>query len=95
MLWAKNYGGPNADFIYAIAVDSGSAYILGKFQGSTSSASFGSHPLLSATGNDYDGFVAKIDGANGAMDWATGAHRNARTRDAQMTHRAYSFGYRC
>ena len=65
VLWAKQAGGPDIDYGYAIAVDSSSnSYLSGVFSGT---ATFGSI-TLSNTGSTH--FIAKYGGSSGSVLWA-------------------------
>lgn len=58
-VWSKRFGGTANDFVYEIAVDASNNVLLtGHFQ---NTIDFGGGPLASA--GDYDGFIAKLDGA--------------------------------
>ena len=60
ILWSKNIGGPNLDWIYNAATDAnGNIYVCGKFG---DLAKFdGTNPLRTNSTIDLDGFVAKYD----------------------------------
>lgn len=65
-LWSKSFGGPRADYGRGVAVDgSGNVLVSGYFQ---QSINFGGSAL--AAQGDYDVFVAKLQGSNGAHVWS-------------------------
>ncbi len=68
-VWAKQMGGANADFAYAIALDaSGNVYTTGSFNiGADFNPGAATFNLFSSGG--YDIFVSKLD-ANGNFVWA-------------------------
>lgn len=65
-LWATKAGGSSSDHAYGISVDNAAnVYVTGSFSGT---ATFGT-ATLTASGNTYDIFVAKLDSA-GSWIWA-------------------------
>jgi PKD repeat protein len=65
-LWAKRFGGAEAEFPWAMALDAaGNVLVTGEFTGSPS---FGGGQLTSA--GDRDVFVAKYAGSNGQHLWS-------------------------
>jgi hypothetical protein len=72
LLWARRAGGGDDTQAWGVAVSSNAVYITGYFRGTinfnTPSAP-GSNEITSASGSDYDPFLAKYD-LNGNFQWA-------------------------
>jgi CHU_C Type IX secretion signal domain/Beta-propeller repeat len=67
--WATYFGGPDAEFAQAVAVDSsGMIYVTGATRSASGIASAGAHQIAYAA--DFDGFLLKLD-PNGQRLWST------------------------
>lgn len=69
-LWSTYLGGANADYGYAIALDSAANCYVTGYTYSPAWASGGFDTTLNNGGSGYDGYVAKLDAAGGHL-WST------------------------